>query len=83
MLAGIFPQTSAKLLDKDSRGIGRPEEQDHIDAGNIDALIQNINGEQDLEIRIIILQIIVRTDPFADIIFPCQVCSMIVDRHCF
>ena len=79
----IFSETSSQLLDENGGGLCGTQENNHVDSGNIDALIENINRTEYFQLARIILEIIIGTNSLSDAVFPGEVCRFIVFTESF
>ena len=48
-LAFRSPQAAAELLQPNDAGLGRPQHQDGVDVGNVESLVEHVDGKQDVE----------------------------------
>src|SRR4051812_43411877 len=46
------PETSSKLLQEDRRALGRPEKEHSVDGRQVEALIEEVNGEEDVHFAV-------------------------------
>ena len=46
VLALVAPQAAAELLQEDEGALGRPQEQDRVDLREVDALVEQVDGEE-------------------------------------
>ena len=51
-LVGGEAQTAAELLQEDRRALGGPQEQDGVDCGQVETLIEEVGSEQDVDLSI-------------------------------
>jgi hypothetical protein len=51
-LAGRMAQAAPELLEEDRRARGRPQEQQHVDEGQVDALVIQVAGEHQIDVAI-------------------------------
>ena len=47
LVAGA-PQAAAELLEEDGRALGGPEEEDGVDVGEVETLVEEVGGEEDV-----------------------------------
>ena len=52
VLVRAVPQSSAELLQEHGGALGRPEEQDRVDGRHVDALVEQIDGEHDVDVAV-------------------------------
>ena len=48
-LTGHHPQATPELLQEHRRALGRPKEQHSVDRGNVEALVEQVDGEDDVD----------------------------------
>src|SRR5664279_3015546 len=51
-LVGGESQTASELLQKDRRALGGPQEKDGVNAGQIEALVEQVGGEDNVDASI-------------------------------
>lgn len=47
-LGGVAAEASAQLLEEQGRAVGRAEHQEGVDGGDVDALVEQVDGEHDV-----------------------------------
>ena len=45
-------QAAAELLQEDGGALGRPQEEDRVDLGDVDALVEQVDGEEDVDLAV-------------------------------
>ena len=48
-LAGRLPQPASELLEEQRRALGRAQHQQRVDGRNVDALVEQVDGEDDAD----------------------------------
>ena len=81
LLAFVRAEAAAELLDEDRLGVRGSEEQDHVDPGDVDTFVEDVNGEQNLQFTPLILQILICSHTFSCRIASRQITRVIVILH--
>lgn len=48
-LVGRLPEPSSELLEEQGRALGRPEHENGVEDGDVDALVEQVDGEDDVD----------------------------------
>ena len=69
------------MLDENSARFSRSKKEHHIDSRNVNSLIEDIDGKEDFQIPVIVLQIVVCPYSFSGLVLPGKKSGVVIIAH--